>query len=84
MKRIVVSVYDRKLVAFGQPWFVPAVGAAIRAFGDEINGDGPAAKHPGDYELFELGVFDEETGKFTNLDAPRQLAIGDQMLIPKG
>lgn len=83
MKRFVVSVFDRKLAAYGQPWFVPAVGAAIRAFGDEINGDGPAAKHPGDYDLYELGLFDEDTGKFENLDSPKQVAIGDQMVIPK-
>lgn len=84
MVRIVVSVYDRALDAFGQPWFVPAIGAAIRAFSDEVNNDGsPPNKHPDDYDLYELGTFDESSGKFENLTEPKQLAIGKQVFIPK-
>lgn len=84
MMRYVVSVYDRALDAFGQPWFVPALGAAIRAFSDEVNNVGsPPNKHPDDYDLYHLGEFDESTGAFTNLEKPVQLAIGKQQLIPK-
>lgn len=84
MVRFVVSVYDRALDAFGQPWFVPAIGGAIRAFGDEVNRSDSAMKgHADDYDLFQLGTFDEDTGKFENLDSPKQLAIGKQLFIPK-
>lgn len=84
MVRYVVSIRDRALDAFGQPWFVPAIGAAIRAFSDEINRkDGPMAGHADDYDLFELGTFDEDNGRFVNLASPKQLAIGKQVFIPK-
>lgn len=82
MKRIVCAVRDRAVDTFGNPFFVPALGAAIRSFADEINsGSAQSAlsKHPEDYDLFELGTFDDSTGLFET-GTPKQVAIGKDMV----
>lgn len=75
MDLILCSVRDSAINAFIRPFCVPAVGAAVRGFTDEVNNpDSPMNKHPDDYELFELGVFSEETGYVTMLPQPRAIA----------
>lgn len=77
MEFIVVAVRDRMLNAFDRPWVVPAQGAAVRAFHDEIaRPESQMSRHPEDYELFELGRFDDATGSLVSLDSPRSLAVG--------
>lgn len=73
----IVSVKDSALQAYQQPWFVHTLGAAIRAFGDEVTrgGDSQMSKHPEDYELYHLGEYDDSNGRFTMLeDGPKQIA----------
>lgn len=82
---IVVAVRDRAIDAFGRPFFVPTTGAAIRSFQDEMNRhaeDNAMAKHPEDYDLFQLGTWNEETGEFHN--DRKQLAVGKDMATQKG
>lgn len=79
-QQIIVAVHDRALDAFMQPWTVPAIGAAIRGFQDAVNNaETPMFKHPDDYDLYQLGVFDDNTGKLIPLDEPKQIAIGKQL-----
>jgi len=65
MKHI-YAVKDLAVQAFGQPFFVRAKGEALRSFQDEVNGRGNAqsaiAAHPEDYELYELGDYDDVSG----------------------
>lgn len=80
MKFQICAIRDRAVASFQRPFFAPAIGAAIRAFGDEINRQGSEMHaHPSDYDLFHLGEFDDETAKFTTLEQPKQIAIGDQL-----
>lgn len=74
----VVSVYDAAVTAFGRPVFVPAVGVAVRGFGDEVNrpDGGDMSKHPSDFTLYHLGHFDDATGQFSLLPMPERLANG--------
>lgn len=77
----VIAMRDRVAQIYGQPVFVGNVASAIRSFGDQINDpQSQVSKHPNDYDLFELGSFDDESGRFTNLDQPRQLALGRDLL----
>jgi len=81
MKYVVVTVRDRTADVFGQPFFVARVGQAIRSFADEVNNassDSAIAKHPEDFDLYELGSFDDETATF-ECGAPRQIAIGKDL-----
>lgn len=82
MKLVIVAVQDRALAAFNRPFFVPTRGAAIRAFSDEINKtDSPMHAHPDDFDLYELGNWDDETGKFDNSTPPQQIAIGKNLIV---
>ena len=80
MKLNMVAVRDRAANAFQQPFYVAALGQAIRAFQDGINRDEQMKNHPDDFDLYHLGYYDDETGLFTNLDGgPKQIAIGKQL-----
>lgn len=59
----VFAVYDSKTVAFMQPFFSQSSGSAMRAFGDAANDKQSGLyKHPGDYQLYEIGTFDDNEG----------------------
>lgn len=63
----VVAVRDAAVHAFNRPFFVPTIGVAVRSFADEVNrkaDDNQMFRHPEDFELWSLGVFDDETGEF--------------------
>lgn len=83
-KLIIVAIRDRAVDAFFRPVFAPTIGVAVRSFQDEINRQDPnneLAKHPEDYDLYQLGTFDEETGRFYQEEGhPKQLAIGKNMI----
>lgn len=81
MKMIVCSIKDRAADAFGRPFYVPAVGVAIRSFQDEVNrsdAESQIYQHPEDFDLFELGEFDDATGLFLLFDNPKLLMLGKQ------
>ncbi len=84
MRLIMCAVRDRAADAFARPMFVPSVGIAIRSFSDEVNrkaDDNQMYHHADDFDLFELGEYDDETAKFIILDTPKQLAIGKQVKV---
>jgi len=67
MKLVLCSVKDRAADAYGRPMFVPSVGVAIRSFSDEVNRkdqENQLFNHPDDFDLYELGEFDDNTGLF--------------------
>lgn len=76
MKYIIVAVHDRQLDCYMRPFVAQARGQAVRSFTDETNRQGSELNmHPEDYELHELGHFDDQTGGVTANDRPVQLAI---------
>lgn len=66
MIQIVCAVLDRAAGVYGRPFFVVATAQALRSFTDEVNRAdaerGDMARHPGDFDLFQLGVFDDNSG----------------------
>lgn len=81
MLRVMVAIRDRAIDAFMQPFFVPARGAAIRAFQDEINRkDGDMYKHPDDYDLYFLGTYDDSDGSVVS-GPVEVIVLGKQMVI---
>ena len=84
MKQIICTVKDRAADAYGRPMFVPSAGVAIRSFSDEINrnnADNQLYNHPDDFDLYELGEFDDNTGIFTLHEQPKLLSLGKQVKI---
>lgn len=81
-KRVVCAVRDRAIDGFMMPFCAPTGAMAIRSFADEVNKpDGPMYSHPDDYELYQLGFFDEESGEFEN--KKQMLSIAKNVLKPK-
>jgi len=84
MKLVLCSVKDRAADAYGRPMFVPSSGVAIRSFSDEVNraaDDNQLHNHPDDFDLYEFGVFDDNTGQFEIYELPKLLSLGKQVKI---
>ena len=84
MKQIICTVKDRAADAFGRPMFVPSAGVAIRSFSDEINrnnADNQLFNHPDDFDLYELGEFDDNSGLFALHEQLKLLSLGKQVKI---
>lgn len=76
-KLIVLAVLDSAVSAFNRPFFVPARGAGIRAFMDEVSRKSPdnaMNNHPYDFALYDLGTWDEESGIFESKSVPERIA----------
>lgn len=82
MRYGIFSIRDSASKAFAQPFYAPAEQVAIRSVRDLVNAaDNVIAKHPDDYELFELGNFVDDTGGIVALDEPRLVARCKDLLV---
>lgn len=81
----IFAIRDTKADAFNTPFYMSTVGQALRAFGDEVNNPNSAlSKHPEDYFLYELGIYEDATAAFNLLPAPRSLSSAvDFVSAPK-
>ena len=72
-----IAVYDRKTGLFDPPFMVKHVGHAIREF-DIVKRDPNTkfGKNPEDFDLFQVGEFDESTGNASALTPHLHLASG--------
>lgn len=76
MKQQVFSVYDTKAGAHCTPFFCSTVGLGMRAFQDAVNAaDTTISKNPGDFCLFLLGEWDDETAVFKLLPEHKNLGL---------
>lgn len=72
----VFSVYDSKVGAFANPFFAKSNGEAVRMFSDAVNDSTTSLnKHPGDFTLFGIADFDEETGRLEPYDVNLNLGL---------
>jgi len=79
MTRAVIAVYDKKIGLFDPPFTVRHPGEAIREWDIIIkNPETKFGKNPEDFDLFQVGTYDENTGSTTNNTPPTQLASGIQ------
>jgi len=75
---LMFSLYDSKSESFSQPFFCRTRGAAVRAITDEVNDERATSdvhRHPVDFELYEIGEFNESRGCFTASEALRSVAL---------
>lgn len=80
----VFSVYDSKVEAYIQPFFMQSRGQAIRAFGDTaMDSSTNVGKHPADFTLFELGEFDDATARFDMHNTPVSLGVAVELIPSK-
>lgn len=63
MKKVYYAVFDEKAKIYSGPFLEVTDGTAIRAVQDAMRSpDHPFAKHPSDFSLHRLGVFDDQAG----------------------
>lgn len=66
MIQIVLSIYDKQAKLYLSPFFVPAIGVALRDISAQIargGEDNQLALFTKDFELWQLALFDTETGE---------------------
>lgn len=69
MKLLAFSLLDIKTGAYSTPFFFPHPGQAIRAVIDLARDmDTTVGRHPADYDLRQVGVFDDATGLFESFN----------------
>ena len=84
MLMTVLAVKDRAAEAFARPMFVPSAGVGVRAFSDEVNRNNEENQmyaHPDDFDLYDIGIFDDSTGLFQLHDFPKVLARGKDVKV---
>lgn len=74
MRIMIFSLRDSKMAAFMQPFFAPTEAVALRLCSDLVNQadkQNQVALHPDDFELFQLGEWDDASGALTSLEHAR-------------
>ncbi|AZL82940.1 hypothetical protein [Apis mellifera associated microvirus 61] len=76
MQTKAVSVFDKKTGLYSDPFFVRHLGDALRQW-DIVrkNPDTKYGKNPEDFDLFTVGVFDDESGELIK-EKPQHIASG--------
>lgn len=70
------SVYDIKVAFFHDPMFMRNAGEALRSWEDQANNEkSMVCAHPSDFDLFEIGEFDDQTAKVSLHQSPVSLGL---------
>lgn len=81
MRMLGFSVYDRKVEAFLPIFFARSKGEALRSLGDAATDPNHQfAKHAADYILYQVCVFDDQTG---HVDRVHEIIISVHELVDK-
>ncbi len=69
MKHNVYSIYDLAAGLYSRPIFCQSDAEALRMFNDlSVDVEHPVGKHPEDYSIFRLGIFDDIKGTLVDED----------------
>lgn len=78
----IMAVYDLKAEAFERPFFCRSTAEGERMLANDVNSEKRESNlslHPEDYQLFELGSWDEVSGVIQVLEKPRLVKSGEQL-----
>lgn len=73
------AVRDDAIKTFMQPFFTNHEAIAVRSFTDTINNEAPDNSfhhHKEDFSLWFLGIYDDQTGTFTQESGPEKILMG--------
>lgn len=71
MKQELFSIFDIKAATFGGPFIAHNAALAMRNVSAAVrDGVSLLSKYPEDFQLFHLGSFDDEAGRFDSLVPP--------------
>lgn len=69
------SIRDQKTEVFNTPFFQKTMGEAERNFAQTVNDPKTMLhQHPQDFDLYYLGEYDDNTGKFVVCDTPQHVS----------
>lgn len=75
-KLLLCSIYDSKAEVWTSPMSFQSAAQAIRSFGDAVNNaQSDFGKHPEDYVLMEIGLWDDRKGEIEPC-IPQSLGVG--------
>lgn len=80
----VFAVLDKKAMSYNRPFYLPSVGLAQRSFQDEVNRvaeDNVMNRYPDDFSLYQLGTWDDESGRFEQFDVPMLVAHAHDVVV---
>ena len=81
----IFAIYDIKAEMYNSPFFFVSRGQAIRAFKDLANdAQSMIGKHPGDFKLVEIGLFDDNSGAISGIDHQGYGFGSDYRDLPNG
>lgn len=83
--KVIVALKDTAARVFGVPFVVQAAAQAVRSLRDEVNSTestSDVARHPSDFELYEVAYFNDETGSVSPLDPPQMLCRAKDLKEP--
>lgn len=81
----IYAIKDRAINGFNEPFVQPSEQHMLRLMRDEVNSDpskSSIAKHPDDYDIYQLGEYDQESGNITAYQAPAMIARCKDLLNP--
>lgn len=74
------SIRDQKSEVFNTPFFNKSHGEAERNFKTLVNDPkSMPGQYPADFDLYYLGEYDDNEGKFTPIDTPQHMVKAVQM-----
>ncbi len=83
MNHKMFTIFDEKAKAYLTPFFLPESGMAVRTFADCVNSETHQfGKHPSDYTLFTLGVWDDSDAQLNMFDRSISLGNGVEFIQP--
>jgi len=75
MRLNIYSIKDQKAEVYGQPFYQSADGEATRTLHQLTNDEKSMQyKYPDDYDLYRLGIYDDNTGLFIPETTPIHIA----------
>lgn len=79
----IFSIFDRKSLAFATPFFMKTTGEATRALREHLkDGNSLISKYPEDFELYEVGGFDDQTGRLIDPQESQFILNAASLLEP--
>lgn len=75
----VYALKDIKGELFNPPFYTRTTADAIRSFRRAyLQEDSPIRLYPADFALYELGLFDDESGRFELKEAPVLICVASE------
>jgi len=74
MVKTIVVLKDTAAQVFSQPMFVPTTAVAVRSLREEMsnpNATSDVARHPDDFELYNIGTYSEDDASLAPLSEPQ-------------